>query len=97
MEWDIRNSEGLGIMPGEVGLFSFTTLPRFILTAEAGWFHTWRNDAQDFIVSYGANNAPLAPDLVRPTVDPVIPEPSSLILLGSGIAAAHLRMRRRRK
>jgi hypothetical protein len=89
MEWDIRNSAGPGVMPGETGVFSFTTLPRFIQTADDGWFHTWQNDVQTDLVFYGADNAPLAPDLERE----VIPEPGTLLLLGMGLAAAGLRRR----
>lgn len=91
MEWDIRNSIGLGIMPGFSGIFSFTTLPRVIQTADDGWFHTWQFDGQSDIVSYGADNAPLAPDLLRPP----IPEPATLLLLATGLAVVTLRRRRR--
>jgi len=89
MEWDIRNSAGLGVMPGNSGVFSFTTLPRGIQTANAGWFHSWINDGQVTVVNYGANNAPLAPDLVRTP----IPEPATLLLFGTGLAVAGMRRR----
>jgi hypothetical protein len=92
MEWDIRNSIGLGVMPGETGVFSFATLPRFIQTAGNGWFHTWEGDVQTFLVDYGTDNAPLAPDLVRPAI--VTPEPGTLLLLGAGLAATRFRRRR---
>lgn len=92
MEWDIRNSTGPGVMPGETGVFSFTTLPRFIQTASNGWFHTWEGDTQTFLVNYGPDNAPLAPDLVRPSI--VTPEPGTLLLLGTGLAATRFRRRR---
>lgn len=80
-EWDIRNSDGLGIMPGFDGYFSFQTDPRVITVASDGWFHTWQFDSQTDIVPYGSDNAPLAPNLLLPPV----PEPSSLLLLGTGL------------
>ena len=53
-EWDIKNSLGLGIMPGEEGVFSFCTYEREDVVVEsqgigsgpAGWAHTWLNDVQ---------------------------------------------------
>ena len=40
VEWDIN--VGQGIMPGQQGLFSFTSKPR-TPTSSNGWFHTWEN------------------------------------------------------
>ncbi len=62
VEWDIPESDGLGVMPGEVGVFSFTTLPRFVTISE-GWYHTWVNGFQEDIVNYPAGEGPESPDL----------------------------------
>lgn len=93
MEWDINNSAGLGIMPGNSGTFSFTSLPRLITTATNGWFHTWESNVQTSIVNYGAANAPLAPNVVAPP----IPEPGTLSLLGIGGLLLAQRLRRKRR
>ncbi len=81
VEWDIRDSVGNGIMPGESGLFSFTTAPRFITTNDNGWFHTWVSDVQWDIVSTPGMTVP---DVLSPPKP--VPEPSTLLLLGSGLA-----------
>ena len=91
-EWDIMNTGGLGIMPGGRGEFSFTTLPRLITTADAGWFHTWQFDTQTDIIPYGADNAPLAPDSSETGR---IPEPGTLWLLGIGGLALVSRLRKK--
>jgi hypothetical protein len=91
MEWDIRDTTGLGIMPGSSGIFSFTTLPRSITTANDGWFHTWAGGVQTDLVFYGADNAPFAPDLLTP-----IPEPATLLLFGTTAAGLGLARWRRR-
>ena len=97
MEWDITNSAGLGVMPGEMAVFSFTTLPRVIGTAGDGWFHTWQSDVQTDLVFYGAGNGPLAPDLVQPPTGGEVPEPTSLLLIGSGLMGVALRRGRRQE
>jgi hypothetical protein len=43
VEWDAP-LPGLGIMPGEIGIFSYCTFERVDVVVEApdaGWFHTW--------------------------------------------------------
>src|SRR5687768_9864139 len=45
VEYDIRNSVGLGIMPGESGSFSFASLPQPI-TNSNGWWHSWEDNGQ---------------------------------------------------
>ena len=75
------------------GDFSFESAPRVIGTATDGWFHSWVGDGQYDIITYGASNAPLAPNLLRPPV----PEPSGLILLGTCVLAIGLLRRRGRK
>jgi len=66
VEWDIRNSAGNGVMPGEVGIFSFTSRPRFI-TQSAGWFHTWEFNSQTNIVNYPPGNGVEVPDVLITT------------------------------
>lgn len=53
VEYDIRNSAGLGIMPGDSGQFSFTSLPRFI-TNSTGYFHTWQGDGQTDVTTFAS-------------------------------------------
>ena len=68
VEWDVRNSDGAGIMPGQAGDFSFCTAPRDDVVVNDppanpsgqgpfGWAHTWANDAQAFIFN-GPNSVP---------------------------------------
>jgi hypothetical protein len=61
VEWDIPNGNGPGVMPGQTGVFSFTTLPRLI-TQSTGWFHTWQGGQTD-LVFYPAGDGPESPDL----------------------------------
>lgn len=82
VEWDIRNSVGLGVMPGEIGVFSFTTNPRQVAINNAGWFHTWQNDGQTDIIDTDGMHVPWVPGLTP------IPEPSSLALMGLGLLYA---------
>ena len=94
VEWDIRDSVGPGIMPGSSGVFGFTTAPRLITTAKNGWFHTCESDVQTDLVFYGVDNAPLAPDLIAPPIS-ATPEPSSLLLFGTGLLSLQALLRRR--
>jgi hypothetical protein len=71
VEWDITNTNGLGVMPGNPGHFSFTTSPRLI-SASTGWFHTWQGDGQTDIINYPPNDAPEVPNVLEPIV-PVQP------------------------
>ncbi len=66
VEYDITDAAGPGVMPGGVGVFSFTTLPRLIIPS-TGWYHTWQFSFQDFIINYPAGNEPEVPDV---TSDP---------------------------
>ncbi len=91
-EWDIRNSDGLGVMPSSVGIFSFTTDPRLVAINDNGWFHTWQSDIQTDIVPTPGMHVPWVPGL-----NP-IPEPTTLALLGLGaIGAMGLGYSRRRE
>jgi hypothetical protein len=67
VEWDLRNSDGAavggGTLPGQTEVYSFTTLPRLI-TVSTGWFHTWENDSQTWIVNYPTGDGPEVPDLL---------------------------------
>jgi hypothetical protein len=81
VEWDIRNSDGLGVMPGETGVFGFTSLPRLI-TNSTGWFHTWQGDAQTDLVFYPAGDGPEVPDVLQPPLQ--VPGPGSLFLIVLG-------------
>lgn len=64
VEWDRDNTAGDGIMPGQTGVFSFTTYPRQIAINESGWFHTWQNDLQTYIVDTPGMHVPLVEGLV---------------------------------
>lgn len=82
-EWDIRNSNGLGIMPGQTGIFSFTTDPRLVAINDAGWFHSWVSDLQTSTNPTVGMHVPLVPGLVPIAT----PAPGTVLLLGLGIAA----------
>lgn len=97
VEFDIRNSSGLGIMPGASGEFSFTTNPR-AWGNSPGWFHTWISNGQYDVTNFGfgANGpGPEAPvgDPIQPPG--VIPEPATIGLLGVGLVAVARRFRKR--
>jgi hypothetical protein len=77
VEWD--RVSGLGILPGESGIFSFTTDPRAIATNDDGWYHTWQGGVQTDIVSTPGMHVPWVPGLT-----PVPDTGSSLLLLSIG-------------
>ena len=72
VEWDKTNSGGLGVMPTQTQIFSFTTSPRLI-SASSGWFHTWQGDVQTDIINYPAGDEPEVPNVLEPIV-PVVPK-----------------------
>lgn len=83
VEWDITDSEGDGIMPGESGIFSFTTDPRDIAINDDGWFHTWQDDVQTDIIGTPGMHVPWVPGL---TPISGVPGPGTLLLVGLGAA-----------
>jgi hypothetical protein len=94
VEWDIPDSfpnaannpsVGPGILVGQTGVFSFTTLPRNI-TNSTGWFHTWVGGTQNSTSNFSLTPGELGPEVPNVLVPPV-PEPATLLLLGSGLAA----------
>jgi hypothetical protein len=95
-EWD--KSVGPGILVGQTGVFSFTTLPRSIMNS-TGWFHSWNSAPTQIDVTFYTDTpgavGPEAPNLVLPPIV-IMPEPSGLALLSVGlIGLAALRRRRR--
>jgi hypothetical protein len=78
IEWDRRNSDGPGIMPGSSGIFSFTTLPRVVAVNNSGWFHSWQSDVQTDIVTTTGMHVPLVPGL-----EPIVPEPGTMGTVGA--------------
>jgi hypothetical protein len=95
VEWDIDDTAGLGVMPGETGVFSFTSLPRFI-TNSTGWFHTWEFDVQAAVTFYtdtAGELGPEVPDVLRPPIG--IPEQESILLLAEAFGAVFLTRRKR--
>jgi hypothetical protein len=82
VEWDITNTGGNGVLVGNTGVFSFTTLPRSI-TNSTGWFHTWISNSQEDITFYtdtlGAVG-PESPNLLLPPT-PAVPGP----IAGAGL------------
>ena len=75
-EWDITNTGGLGVMPGDKQWFSLTTGIREVVVADTGgWMHSWINDGQSSTFSLGEIATPGAK----------VPEPSTLLLFGTGL------------
>jgi hypothetical protein len=66
VEWDIRDSAGNGVMPGNTGVFSFTTDPRLVAVNDSGWFHTWEFDSQSDVTPTIGMHVPFVPGLVPP-------------------------------
>ena len=93
VEWDIRNSDGPGVLVGETGVFGFTSLPRLV-TESTGYFHTWQNDGQTDIVSYEPGNGVEVPDVLSAPIG--VPAPASLGLVGLALAGLGFAARRRR-
>jgi len=89
VEWDIRNSAGNGIMPGNSGVFSFTTDPRVVAINNNGWFHTWQGGQTNIVTTIGMH-VPLVPGLA-----PAVPEPEILGLFAIGFMALGFVRRRR--
>jgi len=74
-EWDVMDSEGPGILPGQTGVFSFCTYPREDIVVNEppedslgsgpnGWAHSWFDDVQVLLFN-GGNSIP-GPLLDRP-------------------------------
>ena len=99
IEFDIRYENGLGIMPGTNGVFSFTTNPR-TWGPSSGWFHSWQDtEGSSFQVAInnfssfttGAPEVPVGDQIGGG----VVPEPGTIGLLGVGLlgVARHFRNR----
>jgi hypothetical protein len=81
VEWDITNTGGNGVLVGNMGVFSFTTLPRSI-TNSTGWFHTWMSNSQTNVTFYADTAGavgPEAPNLLLPPIS--VPGP----IAGAGL------------
>lgn len=89
VEYDIRNSVGLGIMPGESGSFSFTSLPVSITNSTNGWWHSWENDSQTAIRNFSEFTGATGPEI------PVIPEPETYTMLMVGLGLVGFIVRRK--
>jgi len=62
VEWDINNSGGLGVLPGQTGIFSFTADPTTIAIS-SGYWHSWESDIQVDIINYPTGDEPEVPDV----------------------------------
>ncbi len=85
VEWDRDDDDG-GIMPGETGVFSFTTLPR-PWTLSDGLFHTWipvpdSTEKTQFDFVYFDGQGPEVPDGCEPPL--TTPVPAGWMLFGIG-------------
>jgi len=75
VEWDLKNSLGQGVMPGETGVFGFSSLPRLV-TNSTGYYHTWQSDVQAFITMWSVTPGelgPECPDVLAPAQEPPPP------------------------
>jgi hypothetical protein len=89
VEYDIRNSAGLGIMPGESGSFSFTSLPGPITNSTGGWWHSWENNSQTDVRFFSQFTDATGPEI------PLIPEPETYTMLIVGLGLVGFIVRRK--
>jgi hypothetical protein len=89
VEYDIRNNAGLGIMPGESGSFSFTSLPRPVTNSTGGWWHSWENNSQTDVRSFSQFTNATGPEI------PLIPEPETYTMLIVGLGLVGFIVRRK--
>ena len=80
---------GIGIMPGESGSFSFTSLPVSITNSTGGWWHSWENDSQTAIRNFSEFTGATGPEI------PAIPEPETYTMLMIGLGLVGFIMRRK--
>ena len=69
-EWDVRDDVGMGLMPGETGLFGFTVAADMYMDVHYGpgsWMHSWL-DASAADVTMQEDISGPAPDVTAPEV-----------------------------